>query len=339
MVTPSTKKRIKMGEYRVAADVVITRRITDSKNSRHPIFARHDESQGTSSSSLFDKYMPHYTNKKKGTKNDHQPLSQSCETPKPVNEALMNKRYMFWRDDPHSISPIKKEEEGRGDDGIQADVSVENGVEDEDIAPLLERETTYFNLETIVRRKKRGESPDDTNTVVLSTLSYSVLTGRRFKGTYYAFLMSTNYGKKKNTTIGVSRYPIFSVIAHNNQARLNDAHGDNVRLFPVIYDKDTASAAPHWRLDTALGPFFTKRAAENCCHEWVRKTRGTVSKQNKALKLVEALQCEIYSARVPTGMSFERYLVENNAPLAYIKACQSIKRESLSIVSKLDDDM
>ena len=333
-----------MGEYRVAADVVITRRITTaSKKSRHPIFTRQDESEGTTSS-LFEKYMPHYTNKKKVTKNDHQPLSQSCETPKPVNEALMNKRYMFWRDDPHSLSSIKKEEEGErrgGDDGIRADVSVENGIEDEDVAPLLERETTYFNLETAVRRKKkRGDGPpDDTNTVVLSTLSYSVLTGRRFKGTYYAFLMSTNYGKKKNTTIGVSRYPIFSVIAHNNQARLNDTHGDDVRLFPVIYDKDTASAAPHWRLDTALGPFFTKRAAENCCHEWVRKTRGTVSKQNKALKLVEALQCEIYSARIPTGVSFERYLVENNAPLAYIKACQSIKRESLSIVSELGDDI
>lgn len=332
-----------MGEYRVAVDVAIGRRVIVSKKSI-PFFARQDQV-----SSLFEKYMPYYTTKKKETMNERQSLTQSSETPKPVNEELINKRYVFWREDAalSSTTIIKKEEEDEERTGADESVKdcertdiVTMDDKEEVLSPLLEREITYLHVETTKRSVCSLQPPDDTNTISLSALCYSVLAGKRFNGTYYAFLMSTNYGKKKDTNIGVSRYPIFSVIAHNNQARLNvpGVSSDDVRLFPVIYDKDTASAAPYWRLDTVLGPFFTKRAAENCCHKWVKKTRGTTSKQNKAFELVEELQCEIYSTRIPIDVPFERYLIDNNAPLSYIKACQTIKHESHFIVSALDDD-
>lgn len=181
--------------------------------------------------------------------------------------------------------------------------------------------------------------PNKENTVVLSQLHHSVLTGRRFVGTYYAFLMShTLTGKKKDTNIGVSKNPVFSVIAHNNQAKVTTPDGisatstGDVYSFPVIYDKDTASAAPFWRLNTVLGPFFTKHAAEECCHEWVKKTRGTVSKQQKAPRLARMFDCDLYTTQVSINMPIERYLYENNAPADYIRACQSIKSECRSIV-------
>lgn len=201
------------------------------------------------------------------------------------------------------------------------------------------RVVTYTNMVTVEKTRNEPRAyPNKENTVVLSQLHYSVLTGKRLTGTFYAFLMSTLNGKKKDTNIGVSKNPLFSVIAHNNQAKLpiNDAPptsmGD-VYSFPVIYDKDTASAAPFWRLNTVLGPFYTKHAAEECCHEWVRKTRGTVSKQLKAPRLARMFNCDIYSSQVSINMPIERYLYENNAPVDYIRACQSIKSECRSIVS------
>lgn len=179
------------------------------------------------------------------------------------------------------------------------------------------------------------EVPSKTNTVTLSALHHSVMTNTAFRGVYWAFLMSHNLkGKKKDTNIGVSKNPIFSVMAHNNQALIN--HGDNARLprsvFPVIYDKDTASAAPHWKLDTAIGPFLCKQEAIGCCHRWVRKTRGTDSKRSRAPELVELYGNKLYSSQIPINQPLESHLLHLNAPFEYIATTHTTKQQCTRVI-------
>ena len=180
-------------------------------------------------------------------------------------------------------------------------------------------------------------------TVVLSSLHYCCMTRQRFRGTYYAFLMShTMPNKKKDTNIGVSRNPIFSVMAHNNQYYVNQQEeGDKGGIphdkyyFPVIFDKDTASAAPNWRLHIVLGPFLTKRTAVECCYKWVKKTRGTRSKCDKAPKLADFYQCHLYSSQIRIKQPFDEYLRERlNAPPHYLESCGAIREEYSKTIAK-----
>lgn len=344
-----------MGEYRVAADTTITRRVVPLKSapqsfSLPTILMRQEEV------SLFERYMPRYTQRQQqillsASSASIEKTTESSEgTPLHMSQEMMlNKRYVFWRgtsdekqllsqsNDEISAASKKYEEEEREKEKERERDKKNKDKEDGGSFASLKREDHYCFIETtemVDRLTSSTVIPNENNTVVLSALQHSVLTGKRFKGTYFAFLMShTLSGKKKDTNIGVSRNPIFSVIAHNNQARQHMMPpGASPFQFPIIYDKDTASAAPYWRLNTVLGPFYTKRAAEQCGHEWVKDTRGTISKQNKARKLASSLHCSMYSAQVPIDVPIERYLYENNAPLSYIKACQSIKRECRDIL-------
>lgn len=184
-------------------------------------------------------------------------------------------------------------------------------------------------------REQPDAVPDASNTVALSALHHSVMTNTAFRGVYWAFLMSHNLkGKKKDTNIGVSKNPIFSVMAHNNQALI--ARGDNAKLprsvFPVIYDKDTASAAPHWKLDTAVGTFYTKTEAIRCCHSWVRKTRGTVSKRERAPKLAKDYDNSLFSSQIPIHTPLESRLFHLNAPFEYIAESHAIKQQCTHVV-------
>ncbi len=325
-----------MGEYRVAADKEVRRRVVVPRSMSLPIAIQQQES------SLFDKYMPNNRHQLRRSypsnlsSSNGSSLSFSSSSIQDKGEEF-NKRYYFWKDESGSGS--------NSNSGISLLSSTENVQAKENIEPpathnpTTQRYVTFTVIETLKDEEKKGDPftlPNEENTVVLSCLNHCLLTGKQFKGTYYAFLMShTVSGKKKDTNIGVSRYPIFSVIAHNNQARINDetASVGNVLYFPVIYDKDTASAAPYWRLNTTLGPFYSKHTAEECCHEWVKKTRGTTSKQEKARVLAEMFHCSLFSSQTPINMSIERYLYENNAPLQYIKECQAIKKECRGIIA------
>lgn len=316
-----------MGEYRVAADKTTRRRVFVSKPmSLSPSLQRQQEEI-----SLFDKYMPQNRHQLRRSQYNG---NNNATTPLPSSTTLqceeLNRRYYFWKDETTTINPNIIE---------SSTVLVEIPsiyIDNPSNAAVIQRHVSYIVMDAVVNERRNDDlfiPPTDENTVVVSCLNHSVLTGKKFKGTYYAFLMShTVPCKKKDTNIGVSRYPVFSVIAHNNQARINTEAASNVFYFPVIYDKDTAQAAPHWRLNTTLGPFFSKRAAEECCHEWVKKTRGTTSKQDKARVLAEMFRCSLYSSQKPLNMSIERYLYENNAPLQYIKTCQAIKSECHSII-------
>ena len=187
-----------------------------------------------------------------------------------------------------------------------------------------------------VKKLDTAVLPAEDNTVELSTLLYCRLTNKKFRGTHYAFLMShTMSGKKKDTNIGVSRNPIYSVMAHNNQAYINSGgnnDGDK-SFFPVIFDKDTASAAPNWRLHIALGPFYTKNQAVECCHRWVKKTRGTRSKCDKAPVLARQQLVDMYSSQISIEGSFDDYLRRINAPQHYVDYCERIKDEYRTLIT------
>ena len=179
--------------------------------------------------------------------------------------------------------------------------------------------------------------PNKLNTVVISALHHAVLTNTTFRGVYYAFLMSHSLkGKKKSTNVGVSKNPIFSVIAHNNQAYVNRAANRTLskEAFPVIYDKDTASAAPHWKLDQVVGTFISKREAIECCHQWVKKTRGTDSKRERGPKLARYYDTTLYSSQIKSPeRSLESQLVRINAPVEYIVASHVMKNACTRFVT------
>jgi hypothetical protein len=182
-----------------------------------------------------------------------------------------------------------------------------------------------------------NEVPTKRNTVTLSTLHHAILTNTTFRGVYYAFLMSHALkGKKKNTNVGASKNPIFSVIAHNNQAFVNRPANRHLSkaAFPVIYDKDTASAAPHWKLDRVIGPFIRKEEAIECCHGWVKKTRGTDSKHKRAPELTTHYATNLYSSQVPLRQPLEKHLLQVNAPLEYIVATHVMKTHCTTVVQE-----
>lgn len=224
-----------------------------------------------------------------------------------------NERF-FWRDDtrtqPIKTSLIESRDSGRVEREVQS---------------------VYIQIE----RVKPSAEEAGRASLAVDKLQYCQLTGKPFDGLYYAFLMSHPLlGMKKDTNIGISKNPIQSVIAHNNQAELIPGSGGRRGDVPVsggaapqplIIDKDTASAAPHWILDTALGPFFTQRRAIECCQEWLRRTRGISSKRKKAYVLAKRYQCQLYSSRLPIQKPLMNYLSETKAPPIYLESCRQIK--------------
>lgn len=311
-----------MSEYRVAATEISRHHVTSlSEKERDELPAIF--LQQLEKINLIDKYMPDYRHQQLKTSNN----SGSSSLPQ-QNEEVLNRKYVFWKDNGRQQQQEKE--------NIATQTNLQRPLESPQSTPAAttQCEFTYLSVVKIDENEKVGKSPDNENTVALSTMHYCLLNESKFEGTYYAFLMTTLVGKKKDTNIGVSRNPIFSVIAHNNQARQNNDPNADVYSFPVIYDKDTACAAPHWRLNTILGPFFTKRAAENCCHAWVDGTRGIVSKENRAFDLALENEYTMYSHKIQIKEPIVRYLYENNAPISYIKASHDIKNQCKSTIVK-----
>lgn len=149
--------------------------------------------------------------------------------------------------------------------------------------------------------------------LMISKYTYHALRNQIFPGTYYAFLMSHSLkNKKKDTNIGFSKNPIYSLYLHNGQH---------------IVNKNTSSAAPFWILDIILGPFPTEKQVMDCCNEWVSKTRGRESKRNKAYKLYKYYGVNLYSHQVALNEPYDQFLFNINAPLNYIKKTREILRK------------
>lgn len=362
-----------MTQYRVSADVLIKQTVLSSyynnnNNSRDideittlidqlPSFVK-----AFFDVDLFDKYMPsvidiednddNNNNNNNNQQNDTILLnnneSNSYNQQQQKEDENLSENYCFWKDEskkkntnsiPSTQSNTKTNNNKHNPSSTDKNTDISQQQEYKSNITCHIIQSRKVNVNQNHNDNEDIVVPDDENTVLLSSLHYSVLTDTLFKGVYYAFLMShTLTGKKKDTNIGVSKNPIFSVMAHNNQALVNNNNQQpksNIKKredFPVIYDKDTASAAPSWKLDTVIGPFLRRKEAISCCHQWVKKTRGTTSKREKAPILAKHYGSDLYSSQVNITKPLDRYLHDINAPINYLKTCQQIKLQCKNLV-------
>lgn len=84
---------------------------------------------------------------------------------------------------------------------------------------------------------------------------------------HYAFMMMTTLDV---SYIGHSPDPYTNVAEHNTRK---------------FVGRQTATHAPHWRLDTVIGPFATQAAALECATTWLKGVRGVEAKRSKAVIL------------------------------------------------------
>jgi hypothetical protein len=144
----------------------------------------------------------------------------------------------------------------------------------------------------------------------------------RYDGEWYAYLMSHPLKRcKKDTNVGYSRNPIQSVYKHNHHK---------------LFDKETAIAAPHWRLDNTLGPFLSKVEAVQCAENWVCKTRGIPSKRERAKVLAARYKVPLYSSEVVLEQPFHAFLCSINAPDSLLDACLELKQQSLALAPRVE---
>jgi hypothetical protein len=123
-----------------------------------------------------------------------------------------------------------------------------------------------------------------------------------YTGDWFAFLMiHTLEGKKKSTVIGSSKNPIWTVHVHNKG---------------LIYNKDTRMAMGHWRLAVVLGPFLCKVICDQCCADWLVKTRGVASKIAKGSVLMTKYNVDMYCDKENTPVGLEDFL-DKYAPANY----------------------
>lgn len=323
-----------MGEYRALVDYFFT---------SHPsppscdldVASLHPMIQKLAETDLFEKYLPR---EKESLVYHHHRHRASENTKNMLNRETIlgegfNEHFFFWKDDSsHAKSSTNKKK----NDTIPAIVNVDaipGPVITESQRTVKIEISSHVLTQTTAQPECKKENPTHETTIPLGTLHHCLLTGNVFKGCYYAFLMShTMPRKKKDTNIGVSKNPIFSVMAHNNQAFVNSTTHTDKEYFPVIYDKDTAAAAPNWRLHMALGPFLKRGEAIDCCHRWVEFTRGTRSKCDKAPILARHYQCDLYSLQIPLNESLDSYLSKINAPLEYLNLTESVELEYHNVI-------
>ena len=148
---------------------------------------------------------------------------------------------------------------------------------------------------------------------------YNTLTESPEVGEWYVFLMCHPLkGLKKDTNIGYSKNPIYSVHQHNT--------------IP-LFDKETMAAAPYWRLDCVLGPFISISTVIECAKSWVTKTRGIPSKREKAKTLSKLFNTNLYTIDVKLDVPFGQFLMEKNAPLHYIDTYHDLIKEKGGVAS------
>lgn len=291
-----------MSQYRVKADQVLHQHVYTNQRESELELPAALVSLLQRQTNLFEKYMPHY-----------------CPTT-PVQKRVVSYQRVSYSVFYDAAAAASAE---CGEDG-----------DDEKQAPTAQN--------TILLPSVCDGGP------AIRTRSRVTMSNGAFLGVYYAFLMvHARKGKKKDTNVGVSQNPIFAVIAHNNQAyvprgtdavkggatnRRHETRLDN-RIFPVIYDKDTASAAPHWKLDMAIGPMTNAEAIETC-HNWVVKTRGTDSKRKRGIELAHEKHRNLYSSQIPINRPLEQHLLHLNAPIEYIQAARTLRNTSDQLVQQ-----
>lgn len=98
---------------------------------------------------------------------------------------------------------------------------------------------------------------------------------------YACYLLVHNLeGKKRNAYIGWSWDPV-AATRELNLGKLDD--------------KEARSAAPHWRLDSIVGPFPTPSACLDACTEWTTGSRGVESKRTRAVEVAKRYGVKCYS--------------------------------------------
>lgn len=267
------------------------------------------------------------------------------------NESTFGDRYFFWKEETKSSSAHAVTVKIEPTVVVATKAAVVVVVPVEAPAYVPPKQTVSVHRASFKRKSMEeieNTLPANKTTVALARLQYSTMACKKFKGVFYAVLITHSLKhKKKDTNVAVSKNPAFTVMCHNNQAkerqkkavgvpRHSNVHSTatafaaaaaNRTLFPFIVDKDTATAAPHWRLDTVLGPFLTREKAIECCLAWVNKTRGTGSKREKACELAPRFSTSRFSSQIrlaDTGTSLTRRLFEMNVPMNYIEKVAAV---------------
>ena len=106
----------------------------------------------------------------------------------------------------------------------------------------------------------------------------------KFKYGYFAFMMvrilENEIERKNDAIIGYSQNPFFSTFYRNKQS---------VKEKIKFHGKE-------WQLYIILGPFILKKTCKNCCTDWLMKTRGINSKENRADELQLSYNTDLYSS-------------------------------------------
>ena len=136
----------------------------------------------------------------------------------------------------------------------------------------------------------------------IDSLQKSELCSTPYTGKYFVFLMSLPHSiaSKTDSYVGYTPNPIAEVYRHNHK---------------LTVDRNTCMAAPHWRLDIALGPFICKEVAIECGRAWVNGTRGKDSKRAKAAFLASAYNVNMYTYTEKSERQIEDLLEEHCDPL------------------------
>lgn len=143
--------------------------------------------------------------------------------------------------------------------------------------------SSYFTIEWI----------ESENQLSLTRLEYVQMKGEIFEGDYYTFLMTHNVSSKTDSYVGCTKNPLKEIYLHNEKK---------------TGDRTTAEAAPYWKPDIIMGPFFCRIEAIECGLALVNHSRGKKQKRLKAKELGRAYNVNVYDREERLNCSFEEYL-------------------------------
>lgn len=123
---------------------------------------------------------------------------------------------------------------------------------------------------------------------------------KKFNYGFYAFMLIRvidGKDKKNDAIIGYSQNPIYSTYIHNKQKSIKE------QQLPDKYSE--------WELKIILGNFILKKACQQCCIEWLEKTRGIDSKTQKAKYLKNKYNVDLYSNESYSKKDLQDYMIKN----------------------------
>jgi hypothetical protein len=131
------------------------------------------------------------------------------------------------------------------------------------------------------------------NQLSLTRLEYTQMKCELFEGDYYTFLMTHNVSSKTDSYVGCTKNPLKEIYLHNAKK---------------TGDRTTAEAAPYWKPDIIMGPFFCRIESIECGLALVNHSRGKKQKRLKAKELGQAYNVNVYDREERLNCSFEEYL-------------------------------